>query len=116
MTVRGQGRSLQHGASKYHGGRSVYTPRSAISATLREKSLAKGFLLENVSTDALYPAFYLKKNRVFELRFRLGGVSVLVVCTCGRFVCGDLRRRSRSRRVTTADELKQKYRRTCILC
>ena len=62
MTVRGQGRSLQHGASKYHGGRSVYTPRSAISATLREKSLAKGLLLENVSTDALYPAFYLKKN------------------------------------------------------
>ena len=62
MTVRGQGRSLQHGASKYHGGRSVYTPRSAISATLREKSLAKGFLLENVSTDALYPAFYLKKK------------------------------------------------------
>ena len=66
MTVRGQGRSLQHGASKYHGGRSVYTPRSAISATLREKSLAKGFLLENVSTDALYPAFYLKKKFIMS--------------------------------------------------
>ena len=68
MTVRGQGRSLQHGASKYHGGRSVYTPRSAISATLREQSLAKGFLLENVSTDALYPAFYLKKMDAHQSR------------------------------------------------